>query len=85
MENIFKELYRLINMSCHSNHITKSYLDWDPNLRPGNVEFDMELELAQYAELQHTLDTQSNHSVEENRETALWLPVASHSFPMGVH
>ena len=25
--------------------------------RPGNVEFQGELELAQYAELQHTLDT----------------------------
>ena len=32
----------------------------------------MEVELAQYAELQHTLDTQSNHVIEENRENALW-------------
>ena len=33
----------LINMSCHSSHITKSCLDWDSNPRPGNVE------LPQYA------------------------------------
>ena len=37
-----------------------------------NVEFEVELELAQYA-------------VEENRESAVWLPIASHSVPMGVH
>ena len=46
---------------------------------------NVESELAQYAELQHTLDTQSNHTVAENREGALWQPIASHSVPMGVH
>ena len=35
------------------------------------MECEVELELPQYAELQHTLDTQSNHAVEENRESAL--------------
>ena len=42
----------------------------------------MELELAQYAEW---LDKQSKHVVEENRESALWLPIASHSVPIGLH
>ena len=49
----------------------KSCLDWDSNPWPGNVE----LELPQYAALQHTLDTQSNHAVEGDRESALWLPI----------
>ena len=31
------------------------------------------------------LDTQSNPAVEEKRESALWLPIASHSVSMGVH
>ena len=47
-------------MNCHWSHFAKNCLDWDSNPRPGNVEFEMELELAQYAELQHTIDTQSN-------------------------
>ena len=42
----------------------------------------MELELSQHAELQHTLDTQSKPSVEEKRESALWLPIASHNVSM---
>ena len=83
----FESLYRLIDwlisMSCHWSHSTKNCLDWDSNPRPGNVE--CEVELAQYGELQHTLDTQSSHAVEEDRESALWLPIAWHSVPMGVH
>ena len=75
MESIFsEELYRLINMSCHWSRITKSCLDWDSNPRSGNVEFKVELELAQYAELQHRLGTQSNHPVEEKSESALRWP-----------
>ena len=45
-----------MNISCHSIHTIKNCLDWDSNPRPGNVEF--EVELPQYAELQHTFDTQ---------------------------
>ena len=56
----FEQLYRLINMSCHSSHITKKCLDWDSNPRPGNVECQVELELPQNA-------------VEEKRESALWF------------
>ena len=41
----FEQLHRLINMSCHWSHITKIFLDWDSKPRPGNVEFDVELEL----------------------------------------
>ena len=59
-------------ISYHWSHITKNCLDWGSNPRPGNVEFDVKLELSQ-------------HAVEENRESALWLPIASHSVPMGVH
>ena len=29
--------------------------------------------------------TRSTHAVEENKESALWLPIASHSVPMGAH
>ena len=58
-------------MSCHWSHITKNCLDWGSNPRPGNVEFERKLELAQHAELQRALDTQSNHAVEEDRESAL--------------
>ena len=60
-------------MSCHWSHITKNCLDWDSSPRPGNVECEVEVEVAppQYAEIQHTLDTQSSHAVEENRESAL--------------
>ena len=41
--------------------------------------------MPQHAELQHTLDTQSHHAVEEKRESALRLPIASYSVLMGVH
>ena len=58
-------------MSCHWSHITKNCLDWDSNPRPGNVEFEVKVELTQCAELQHTLDTQSNHAVKKKRESAL--------------
>ena len=34
---------------------------------------------------QHPHDTQSNHALEEKKENALWLPIASHRVPMGVH
>ena len=34
------------------------------------MEFDVEMELPQHAELQHTLDTQSSHTVEENKKSA---------------
>ena len=61
----------------------KKDFDWDSNPRPGNVEFGVELELPHYAELQHTLDTQSNHAVEKKRESAQWLSIASHSVPVG--
>ena len=40
---------------------------------PGNAEFEMELEILQYGELQQTLDSQSGHAVEENKESALLL------------
>ena len=50
---------------------------WGSNPRPGNVE--------QYGEWQHTLDTQSNHAVQEQRESTLWQPIASQSVPMGVY
>ena len=50
-----------------------------------NREFEMEVELAQYAEVQHTLDTQSNQAAEENKETALWSPIVSHNVPMRAH
>ena len=71
-EEIYRLIDRLINMSCLWSHITKNCLDWDSNPRPGNVEFDVELALPQYAEWQHTLDTQSSHAMKENRESALW-------------
>ena len=54
----FEQLYRSMDMSCHWSHITKDCLDWDSNPRPGNVEFAVELELAQ-------------HAIEEKRESAL--------------
>ena len=53
----------------------KNCLDWGSNLRPGNVKFEMELELPWCA----------NRAVEEKRESALWLPIAAHCVPMGVH
>ena len=46
----------------------KNCFDWDSNSRPGNVAFEMELELPRYVELQHKLDTQSKPAVEEDRE-----------------
>ena len=72
-------------MSCHSSHITKTlhWLGFEP--QTWNLECDVELEVLRYAELQHTLDSKSSHAVEEKRETVLWLPVASHSVPMGAH
>ena len=62
----------LISMSCHWSHITKNGLDRDSNPRPGNVEFEVKVELSQ-------------HAVEENRESALWVPIASQSVLMDVH
>ena len=71
--------------AAHARHLVKPRcrdLNWDSNPRPGNVEFEVEVELPQHAD---TLDKQLNHAVEENRESALGLPIASHSVPMGVH
>ena len=50
---------------------TTNCFDWDASPRSGNLEYDVELELPRYAELQHTLDTQSSHTVEEKRKSAL--------------
>ena len=58
----------------------KKDLDWDSKSRPGN----MELELPQHAEWQHTLDTQSNHGVEDNKESA-YDCLSLHSVPIGFH
>ena len=44
----------------------------DSNPWPGNVEFEVELELPQYGGEQHTHAMQSNHTVHENRESAQW-------------
>ena len=77
----FEWLYRLTNTSCHWSHITKSCCDWDSNPLPGNVEFGVAVPLPRYADLQHT---QSKHAAEENRESALWLSIASYSVLMGV-
>ena len=49
-------------MSCHWSHITKNCLDWGSNSRPGNVKFEMGLELLQQAD---RLNTRSNHVVKE--------------------
>ena len=80
---LFKNFIDWLMWFVIPSHITKNGLDWDSNPRPGNVDFDVEL--AQHAELQHTLDTRPNPAVEGKRESALWLPIASHSAPMGVH
>ena len=48
------------------------------------MEFDVELELPQYAKPKYTLDTQSDYAVKGKRESALWLPITAHSVPMGV-
>ena len=58
-------------MSCHWSHITKNCLHWNSKLTPRNVELDVELELAQNAQLQHTYDTQSNHTAKGNRDGVL--------------
>ena len=51
-----------------------------PDLETWNLKWDWN-----WHSMQHTLDTQSDHTVGEEKESALWLPIGSHSVPMGVH
>ena len=46
----------------------KNCLDWGSNLRPGIVEFEMELKLSQHSKLQYTFDTESKHTIGKNGE-----------------
>ena len=59
----------------------KNCLDWDSNPRAGNVE----LELPVCWMAAHSRHTVKPYCREDNRESTLWLPIASHSVPMGVH
>ena len=61
----------------------KYCFDLDLNPRTGNVGIEVELKLPQYAELQHTLDTQLDYAVDVKRESAMWSPIASHSVQLG--